>query len=101
MTDCNCSICRRVGALWAYYSPAQVTIAGLDAIVAYVRHDGPDTGYLAFHHCRTCGCTTHWSPIDTSHDRMGVNGRMMDPDVLKGVPVRHLDGADTWESRIG
>jgi len=21
LTDCNCSICRRYGTLWAYYSP--------------------------------------------------------------------------------
>jgi hypothetical protein len=26
---------------------------------------------------------------------MGVNARLMDPEVLAGVRVRHLDGADT------
>src|SRR5450759_179867 len=26
LTECNCSICRRYGALWAYYSPKQVRI---------------------------------------------------------------------------
>lgn len=26
VTDCNCSICRRYGVLWAYYSPRQVRI---------------------------------------------------------------------------
>src|SRR5687768_7307944 len=24
VTECNCSICRRYGVLWAYYSPKQV-----------------------------------------------------------------------------
>ncbi len=28
VTDCNCSICRRYGVLWAYYAPGQVRIAG-------------------------------------------------------------------------
>ncbi|HEY5072454.1 MAG TPA: hypothetical protein VII63_10535 [Caulobacteraceae bacterium] len=57
LTDCNCSICRRLGVHWAYYAPREVTlIAASDATAAYVRGDRT----LAFHHCRTCGCTTHW-----------------------------------------
>jgi hypothetical protein len=96
-TDCNCSICRRLGALWAYYPATRVTITGLDATSAYVRHDRPDTGDIAFHHCRTCGCTTHWSPVDPTHDRMGVNARLMEPEVVAAARVRRLDGADTWE----
>ena len=28
VTDCNCSICRRLGTLWAYYSPTQVMLNG-------------------------------------------------------------------------
>jgi hypothetical protein len=31
VTDCNCSICRRYGVLWAYYSPAQVQLIPADA----------------------------------------------------------------------
>jgi hypothetical protein len=31
------------------------------------------------------------------HDRMAVNARLMDPEVLSGARVRHLDGADTEE----
>lgn len=46
VTDCNCSICRRLGVLWAYYAPAQVTITGLNSTAAYVRRDKPDTGHL-------------------------------------------------------
>ncbi len=26
VTECNCSICRRLGTLWAYYSPSSVRI---------------------------------------------------------------------------
>jgi hypothetical protein len=28
---------------------------------------------------------------------MGVNTRNVDPDILKGVRIRHLDGARTWK----
>jgi hypothetical protein len=98
VTDCNCSICRRLGALWAYYPVSQVKIIGVEATGDYVRHDRPDAGYIAFRHCRTCGCTTHWTSVDTSHDQMGVNARLMDPKVTAAARVRRLDGADTWKT---
>ena len=34
-------------------------------------------------------------PVDTAIDRMGVNVRLMTPEVIAGARVRHLDGADT------
>ena len=90
LTDCNCTICRRYAALWAYYSPRQVQISGLTDV--YLRGEKK----IEFHRCRTCGCVTHWSPADKTWDRMGVNCRMMDPTALSGIPVRKLDGFDTW-----
>lgn len=90
VNDCNCSICRRYGTLWAYYAPAQVRFAA-DA--------GPTDTYiwgdrtLAFHRCRSCGCVTHWSPANPSHPRMGVNARLMAPEVLAAARVFHGDGA--------
>jgi hypothetical protein len=89
VTDCNCSICRRLGALWAYYPSPQVRIAGEAATVIYTH--GPQR--LAFHHCRTCGCTTHWRNVDPARERMGVNARLLEPEVIAGAPVRHFDGA--------
>lgn len=93
VTNCNCSICRRTGALWAYYNPADVALMTPNAdFGGYAWGDR----MLTFHHCRVCGCITHWSPVDKTHPRMGVNGRLFDPEVLARVRVRHLDGADTW-----
>lgn len=93
VTSCNCSICRRVGALWAYYRPAEVTIsAAVGATVPYVQ--GERT--LAMHHCATCGCVTHWEGLTPGSDRMAVNARLMDPAEIAEVKVRHFDGASTW-----
>jgi hypothetical protein len=104
LTDCNCSICRRLGALWAYYAPAEVQIAAADdAMGAYAWGERS----LAFHHCRTCGCTTHWAGIDPSgaahpagvdpkSGRMGVNARLLAPADRAAAKVRRFDGADTW-----
>ncbi len=91
LTECNCSLCRRIGGLWAYYHPDQVRVTG--ETVAYVQGDRT----LETHHCPSCGCTTHWQALDAKSTRMGVNARLMAPEVLVGVTVRKLDGAGTWE----
>jgi hypothetical protein len=94
VTECNCSICRRTGGRWAYYSPAQVHGLPLEgATDTYIWGDR----CLVLHRCRQCGCVTHWSPVDPALDRMGVNARMMDPEVLAKARLRRIDGADTWE----
>ncbi|HEX3809317.1 MAG TPA: GFA family protein [Rhizomicrobium sp.] len=89
VTDCNCSICRRYGVLWAYYSPKQVRIAGGTDTYMWGDQD------IAFHRCKVCGCVINWSAVDTSYDRMGVNARLMDLDILAKARVRRLDGAVT------
>lgn len=93
VTSCNCSICHRLGTLWAYYAPADVRIVG--ATVTYRRGDKT----IEFHHCATCGCTTHWSPLPhRDQDRMGINARLLAPEVLAAARVRRLDGrSDDWK----
>jgi len=92
VTECNCSICRRYGVLWAYYSPTRVQLIPPDAVTDIYMWDDRA---IAFHRCRTCGCVTHWSPVDKSVDRMGVNARLMPREDLARSRVRLLDGADT------
>jgi hypothetical protein len=89
VTDCACSICRRKGALWAYYSPKQVRIIpATGATSIYVWGDK----MIEFHSCKVCACSTHWAPVDKTYDRMGVNCRMMDPEVLAAAAVEKIDG---------
>jgi hypothetical protein len=90
VTQCNCSICRRYGTIMDYYSPKEVAVQG-----------GTDTYQwgdksLSFHRCKVCGCVTHWSATDPTYDRMGVNARLMAPEILAAARVRKFDGADTW-----
>jgi len=92
VTDCNCSICRKLGVLWAYYSPSQVQIIPASGATSiYMWGDRA----LEFHRCLVCGCTTHWAAVDPSRDRMGVNARLMQPETLAVARVRKLDGANT------
>ena len=48
-------------------------------------------------HCRTCGCVTHWEPLQpTPGCKHGVNLGNFDPKLIAAVRVRRFDGADTW-----
>lgn len=94
VTDCNCSICRRYGTLWAYYPSKQVhrsEAAGKTDI--YLCNDRQ----LAFHRCSACGCVLYWAALEPTHERMGVNARLMEPQILAQARVRRLDGADSWK----
>ena len=95
VTDCNCSICRRYGVLWAYYPAAQVKVrAGRAARSSYLW--GPRT--TRFVRCRRCGCVTHWEEAGkVARRRIGVNARNFPAPLLQTLRVRHLDGADTWK----
>src|SRR5579863_2181835 len=86
LNDCQCSICRRYGALWAYYAPSQVRIQGETETYTWGRKS------LAFHRCSHCGCISHWSPTEAPYDRMGVNARLMPPDVVSKTRVRRSEG---------
>jgi hypothetical protein len=90
LTDCNCSICRRMGTLWAYYTRDQVRVlppAGATDIYMW------DDRSIEFHRCKVCGNVTHWSAVDPSAQRMGVNARLMAPEVVNATPLRKFDGA--------
>ncbi len=77
LTNCNCSICRRYGTLWAYYKASEVRIT---------RAPGATSEY------------THWEPIRPQEGgRMGVNARNFEPSSLESVHIRLLDGASTWK----
>ncbi len=93
VTDCNCSICRRYGVLWAYFPPGKVEISAKLPTQTYAWGDRS----LAFHRCGDCGCVTHWAGFAPEADRMGINARLLPLDVLGEARVRRLDGADTWK----
>ncbi len=94
LVDCNCSICRKLGVLWAHVPRKNVELVGAaDATLAY-SHDDRN---LAFHSCRTCGCTTHWIGLSPDTETMAVNGRLIDPAEMSDIPVRRFDGAETWK----
>jgi hypothetical protein len=48
--------------------------------------------------CRTCGCVTHWEPLDRKPGaKHGVHLGNFDPELIASVRVRRFDGANTWK----
>ncbi|SHO57031.1 GFA family protein [Vibrio quintilis] len=88
--QCNCSICRRYGALWAYYSPDEVkTVFTKEKTVFYIWGDRE----VEFHRCPLCGCITHYITTPKCDERIfAVNMRMAENDILEGISVREIDG---------
>ena len=94
VTSCNCSVCTRYGALWAYFEPINVTVnCDKDALGSYSWGDKT----IEFKHCKSCGCITHYTPTDCGNkDRMAVNFRLVPANILKSVKIRYFDAAETW-----
>ena len=93
VTLCNCSLCRKTGFRGVYFGSEELRIAG--EFDGYLRDD-IDEPCLRTMRCRKCGIATHWEPLtEPPHERMGVNANMLDPSVLEGLPLRHVDGA-SW-----
>jgi hypothetical protein len=94
-TSCNCSLCRRHGAVWGYFEIATVKFTGHpEHTQDYIQGDRT----LKTVRCATCGCVTHWeSLMPESGTRCGINLRIFPPKILDSLRVRRFDGADTWK----
>ena len=93
-TRCNCSICRRLGTVWAYFEFGIVLVEGHpDQTAEYIQGDRT----LRTIRCKTCGVVTHWEPLAPQPGaRHGVNLNIFDPQLIESLHVRRFDGADTW-----
>jgi hypothetical protein len=98
MTQCNCSICRRYGALWAYFQRKSIVVtAAAENIESYSWGEQ----HLDFFRCARCGCVTHYfrrQPQLDGADMAAVNLRNIDrPELVMAIPIRLLDGASSWK----
>jgi hypothetical protein len=94
---CNCSFCKRSGALLAYYpDDGGVRISG--ETVPYIWGDR----MISLHHCPVCGCHTDWRSTGKSYGKVGVNARLLDGFAVtedgptfdgSPVEVRFIDNA--------
>lgn len=77
ITACNCTVCRRYGALWAYdWENKRIRLTGLTSV--YTRKERIDP-FLEFHFCPSCACVVAWRAVRPDEDgfkRMAVNVRL-------------------------
>lgn len=95
--ECNCTLCTKSGARWAYYHPSEVSVEG--ATNTYSRQDKDDPA-AEIHFCPACGATTHFTLTESAvskfgNSMMGVNMWLADEKDLTGVELRFPDGR-TW-----
>lgn len=90
--ECNCSICRRRGALWHGASDAQLRIvSGFDTLATYRFGTGIATHYF----CPRCGIHPFARPR-IAPQAWVVNLRCIDALDLARLPRQHFDG-EHWE----
>jgi hypothetical protein len=94
-TACNCTACRRYGALWAYdFEGERIAVSGPTR--PYARGQA-----LSFHFCPDCGCVAYWRGArldEARRRRIAVNLRLAtDPQTIAAIPIDHFDGLDTFE----
>jgi hypothetical protein len=85
VVDCNCSICLKRGALWAFVKPSQFTLlAGKDALTDY------QFAKKHIHHlfCTSCGIASF------------ARGSSPNGEEMYAVNTRCLDGIDVGSLKI-
>jgi len=94
-TACNCTVCRRYGALWAYgYNGHEIKVSGTTK--HYSRGKAID-----FHFCANCGCVAYY--LGKVRDEQGrqkavVNLRLARvPEQVGDLLIDHFDGLDSFD----
>lgn len=98
ITACNCTLCRRYGALWAYdYEGGRIAVRGPTS--SYTRA-GKDDPALEILFCSTCACVLSWRGLRLEEDgrrRMAVNLRLAPPEAVAALPIDQFDGLDSFD----
>ncbi len=102
MNECNCTLCSKLGARWAYLHPSEVGIEG--STKGYSRGDKEDPA-AEVHFCASCDSTTQFiltasAVLKFGNVQMGVNMRLADEKALAGIELRFPDGRG-WSGKGG
>jgi len=93
VTECNCSMCKRKGALYQKVDVDQLRIfSGEDALTAYQFNTNIATHYF----CRYCGIHPFHRPR-LEPERWTINVLCLDDVDLSALEVRLFDGQN-WEA---
>lgn len=96
VTACNCTLCRKYGALWAYgHLNHGIEVSGPTS--TYERGNK----HNKFNFCSNCGCVCYYlsnKEDEQGRRRIAVNVRMADDaNLVAHYPIDHFDGFDKFE----
>ncbi|MDG2520431.1 GFA family protein [Caulobacter segnis] len=98
VTACNCTLCRRYGALWAYdYEGGRIAVHG---VTKSYRRIGKQDPALEMVFCPDCACVLYWRGLRLEPDgrrRMAVNLRLADLAGVADLKIDHFDGLDSFD----
>lgn len=97
VTACNCTLCRRYGALWAYdFEDGRIRLSGPRSSFRRVSKEDPALEILF---CPVCAGVLAWRglQLEDGRRRMAVNLRLAEPEEVAALPIDQFDGLDTFE----
>jgi len=98
ITACNCTLCRRYGALWAYdYENERIRVHG--TLSSYICA-GIEKPTLEILFCPRCAGVVSWRGLEVEDDsrrRIAVNIRLAPPEAVADLPIDHFEGLETAE----
>ncbi|MEQ8435014.1 MAG: hypothetical protein RIA71_12305 [Oceanicaulis sp.] len=89
---CTCSYCRRAGALWGEVDAQATVLTGAEKAHRYSHGDR----MLDFVSCATCAMLGWWESRPGHGERLKLNFRLADPELVSGLRIRTFDGAGGW-----
>lgn len=98
VTACNCSLCVRIGALWAYGHLDE----GIEVSGPALKFEW-GSKWNGFYFCGTCGNVAYYvanKKNEKGWTRAAVNLRLIadsDPSPIANLPIDHFDGRKTFE----
>jgi hypothetical protein len=98
ITACNCTLCSRYGALWAYdFEDERIRLEGGTNTYTRAAKANPT---LEIHFCPNCACVLAYRELQRDGDgrrRIAVNIRLAPPDSVAHLAIDHFDGRDNFE----
>jgi len=101
-SECNCTFCARLGAIWSYYEPGELIFHAQDNQRMYSTKPEQKQGYF----CATCGMhiwgsSLDWSSLYNSDGTpKSADANAVPTKVKHAVNLRLVDGLDWSEIEI-
>jgi hypothetical protein len=97
VSDCNCSMCARLGGYLHLIVPRERfrLVSGEDVLTTYTFN----TGVAQHRFCSICGIKSFYVPRSHPH-AISVSARCLDPGTVRSTTVTSFDGQH-WEQAIG